>query len=491
MKKIINTKKADYDLFAKDFSSARTHEWPDFKFFEKIIQKDDFILDLGCGNGRLTPFILRYSAIPFGLDISEKLLELARQKYPETEFKKGLMQKRLPYENDFFNSVFLIASFHHLKNKKDRFKTLSEIHRVLKKDGKLAITVWNLLSQKKYEPQRKKARIKAFFNPFWDQKDLIIPFGKGKAPRYYYAFDYEELENLLKESFFEIEETFFTRKAKKVSPDDAFNICIIAKKINKKKICGINFNLVSKEQALNHLIQASRGKKQTFVVTPNPEMCVEANQNPKFKKILNKADLSFADGTGIIWALQTKTKNIFTAFLSLIKFLFSKKRVLLFERSQGSDLFKQFCLKTDKKVFLLGGAEGVAEKCGKYFKKRNSRFVLAGTDSGSSKAFDDHRIIKKINQSGAEVLFVAFGAPAQEIWINRNLKKMPKISFAMGIGGSFDFIVGTQKRAPKIIRSLGLEWFWRLMTEPRRIKRIWNATYKFIKLVIKKNIEKN
>jgi N-acetylglucosaminyldiphosphoundecaprenol N-acetyl-beta-D-mannosaminyltransferase len=82
------------------------------------------------------------------------------------------------------------------------------------------------------------------------------------------------------------------------------------------------------------------------------------------------------------------------------------------------------------------------------------------------------------------MLFVAFGAPNQELWIARNLAKMPSVKVAMGVGGAFDFIAGKQKRAPQIFRSLGLEWLYRLMREPRRIVRIINAVVVFPFLVI-------
>ena len=77
-------------------------------------------------------------------------------------------------------------------------------------------------------------------------------------------------------------------------------------------------------------------------------------------------------------------------------------------------------------------------------------------------------------------MFVALGAPKQELWISQNMHLLKNIRIVMGVGGSFDFISGHQKRAPKIFRYLGIEWLYRLIKEPKRIQRIWNATGRFI-----------
>ena len=84
-----------------------------------------------------------------------------------------------------------------------------------------------------------------------------------------------------------------------------------------------------------------------------------------------------------------------------------------------------------------------------------------------------------INKSGAELLFVAFGAPKQELWLARNTANLSRIKIAMGVGGAFDFIAGEKYRAPIWLRKIGMEWFFRLIQEPKRWKRIYNAVIKF------------
>jgi len=231
-----------------------------------------------------------------------------------------------------------------------------------------------------------------------------------------------------------------------------------------------------------------------LITTPNPEICVAAVNNAEYQKILQTADLSVPDGWGILWAAdyqhQKKRRGKKNWFLekiffsySLIKFMIQRRSIFFPERVSGADLFCQFCQQSSAPIFLLGGTPGVAAATADFFQKQGANIV--GTDAGQSTREDDARIVKKINDSGAQVLFVAFGAPAQEKWLDRNHESLKNIGFGMGIGGSFDFIVGKQKRAPLIFQKLGMEWFWRLIREPQRWQRIWTAVWKFPKKIDK------
>ena len=142
---------------------------------------------------------------------------------------------------------------------------------------------------------------------------------------------------------------------------------------------------------------------------------------------------------------------------------------------------KKICKESKKRIFLLGAEEGIAEDAAKKLKAN-----IVGTHSGSPKVEDEKEIIEKLNRLKPEILFIAYGAPAQELWIARNLKKIPSVKLAMGVGGSFDFIAGKTKRAPKWMQKLSIEWLYRLIKEPRRIKRILNATVRFPITFLKK-----
>jgi len=215
-----------------------------------------------------------------------------------------------------------------------------------------------------------------------------------------------------------------------------------------------------------------------YVITANPEMVVAAEKDNEFRKIINNADLVIPDGFGLILASR---------------FLAGPEK--LSERITGVDLVYKIAKilaenSIKRKVFFLGAKEGVAKAAAEKLKKVFPGLEICGTFSGDagekgSPRFDnqveagDRIAVSIVNQAKPDVLFIAYGAPKQEKWIARNLKKMPSVNLAIGVGGAFDIISGRIKRAPSWMRNAGLEWLWRLIQEPRRIGRIYNATIKF------------
>ena len=175
------------------------------------------------------------------------------------------------------------------------------------------------------------------------------------------------------------------------------------------------------------------------------------------------------------------------------KYLFFRKKIdkKIKEAVHGSDMMMALC--TDKrlngkKIFLLGASDEVAIKTKKTLEKINPNINIVGTFSGKADEEDDKISREKINYSNAEIVFVAFGAPKQEKWIARNKDHLEKVLLFIGIGGTFDFISGHKKRAPKLIRKLNLEWLYRVIIEPRRIKRILKAVLIFPIIVLKKDL---
>ncbi len=151
---------------------------------------------------------------------------------------------------------------------------------------------------------------------------------------------------------------------------------------------------------------------------------------------------------------------------------------------------KNICKQASKeklKIFLLGAQEGVAKKVKEIEEKKYKGIKIVGTFSGTPKQKDEKEIIARINKAAPDILFVAYGAPAQEMWIASNLKRMKSVKVAIGVGGSFDFIAKTQKRAPKWMGKLGLEWLHRLTKQPKRIKRIFNAAVRFPLTILRKS----
>ncbi len=268
------------------------------------------------------------------------------------------------------------------------------------------------------------------------------------------------------------------------------------KDFNPVKILKVRFDYINLKQTLETVCQWSYGEEKYYITTPNPEILLEAQKNKKFLKILNRAELNIADGTGILWAskyLKIVEKNN-NKTIKILKWIFSLSTIIFFpkyiksvlpERVTGSDLMKEICKNCPTNIFLLGAREGIAEKAKEKLEENNIKSKITGTYAGTPLPKDEKTIIKKINNSKANILFVAYGAPAQEIWIYNNLKKLNTIKVAIGIGGAFDFIAGTRKRAPKWIQNIGLEWLFRLLQQPKRIKRIYNATIKFPFIILK------
>ena len=248
--------------------------------------------------------------------------------------------------------------------------------------------------------------------------------------------------------------------------------------VNRVSILGIPTDAVAHEEALRQIASFFRQEGHFHIATPNPEMLVEAQKNEKFRRVLQETDLNLPDGVGLVWAMKRVAR-------------LSEPR---FERVTGTDILQALCathtrLCPPETVFFLGAALGVAEKAAEILHAKNPALNIVGTFAGSPKKEDEEEIIRRINTTSPTLLFVAYGAPAQDLWISRNLKKLQTVKVAMSVGGAFDFIVGKQKRAPQLLRKIGLEWLWRLMLEPRRLKRIWNAVIVFPWLVLRCHAE--
>lgn len=243
-------------------------------------------------------------------------------------------------------------------------------------------------------------------------------------------------------------------------------------------ILGVKINNITKKEALQKCLRFLDCGGQHVVVTPNPEMVVMAQKDEYFRQIFERAHLCLPDGYGLILASRF--------FGTPLK-----------ERITGADFVWRLSALAEYKncsVFLLGARRGIARKTAEKLKEKYPNLKIVGAESGGDlkKISDIERdnLTAKINFARPDILFVAFGHGKQEKWIAENLSKLPSVKIAMGIGGAFDFIADEIKRAPKIFQNFGLEWLWRLFKEPRRYKRIYNATIKFGLMCMKNKIEK-
>lgn len=231
-------------------------------------------------------------------------------------------------------------------------------------------------------------------------------------------------------------------------------------------ILGVPIDSVTHAEAITRARAMARSDVPHHIMTPNPEMIVEAQKNRVFLALLQRSALNIPDGAGLLWAAR-------------------HLGCVLPERVTGVDFLTSIAPESDlQPVFFLGAAEGVAAKAAERLQETSSGLVVAGTYAGTPSVGEEEDIIRRINASGARTLFVAYGAPAQDLWIDRVLPRLQSVRVAMGVGGAFDFLAGTKKRAPLFLQRSGLEWLWRLFQEPRRLPRILRAVIVFPFLVL-------
>ncbi|MBI3331380.1 WecB/TagA/CpsF family glycosyltransferase [Candidatus Peregrinibacteria bacterium] len=231
-------------------------------------------------------------------------------------------------------------------------------------------------------------------------------------------------------------------------------------------LLGVSIDAVTMPQAIERLRAFVETASFHHVMTPNSEMLVEASRNPAFRSVLQNASLRIPDSIGLVKMARHTGQH-------------------LPERVTGIDTVTAFLsdLPSQHGVFLLGSAPGIAEAAAVALQNKNPGLRVVGIFSGSPREADAPEILRRINAAEPHVLLVAFGSPAQDLWIDRYKQDLHSVRLAMGIGGAFDFLSGKAKRAPNAFRMLGLEWLWRVMREPTRIKRIWNAVVVFPLLV--------
>lgn len=223
-KYLLEKTRKDYNLIAEDFSRTRSRIWEELRFFEKYIADNEKVLDLGCGNGRLYELFKEKTIDYYGVDFSEKLIEIARKRYPQFEFQVA-DALNLPFSANFFDKVFNIAVLHNIPSKELRLKCLKEIKRVLKPEGLLILTVWNLGSFRKFIIFLKYIVLKIIGKTKLDFDDTFIPWGK-QVSRYLHCFSKKELKKLSEEAGFKVKEVKILKRSKSKES----NILLIAEK---------------------------------------------------------------------------------------------------------------------------------------------------------------------------------------------------------------------------------------------------------------------
>lgn len=231
---------------------------------------------------------------------------------------------------------------------------------------------------------------------------------------------------------------------------------------------GVEFDTFDLTQAVDCAMSFIKEEKKGYVVTPNPEIVYQAMKNDEFRNLVNNASLVLPDGIGIIYAAKILGENL-NGRVAGIDF--------------ASSLMQEMA-ERKMRLFLLGAKPWVAEKAAQNIKNKYSGIIISGTKDGYFK--NDEEAINAINSSGADVLFVCLGALKQEKFMNKYKDRL-NVTLSCGLGGSLDVFAGNVKRAPDIFIKLGLEWFYRLCKEPKRIGRMMKLPL-FMLLVIRKKI---
>ena len=205
-KYLLNKTKSDYNLISEDFSRTRGKVWEEISFLFKDTKPKEKVLDLGCGNGRF--YELLKNTDYTGVDNSEKLIKIAKGKYPEANFKTEDALS-LSFPDNHFDKVYSIAVLHRIPSKKLRLQFLKEAKRVLKKNGDLILTVWKLpfkqYNRKNLSLLLRYTILKLIGKSKLDFKDVLEPWG-NKTFKYYHWFSKRELAKLIKKSGFKIKE---------------------------------------------------------------------------------------------------------------------------------------------------------------------------------------------------------------------------------------------------------------------------------------------
>lgn len=220
----------------------------------------------------------------------------------------------------------------------------------------------------------------------------------------------------------------------------------------KENILGIDVCSDTYDELAAKLLQDIDKGRKSFIVAINPEKIMKAQEDQELKSLLNQATYQIPDGIGVILASKLK-----------------KGRIR--ERVTGIDMMLKLCKEATnngKRIFLYGAKPGIADEAKAKLEEMFPGILIVGTLNGYEK--NEEAIERTINDSGAEIVFVALGSPAQENWIIAHKEKLNP-SVYQGVGGSFDVISGRLNRAPAVFQKFGLEWLYRLLKEPWRWKR--------------------
>ncbi len=220
------------------------------------------------------------------------------------------------------------------------------------------------------------------------------------------------------------------------------------------RLCGVRIDRVTVDEAVERALSPS--DEPCFVVTPNALMLDACRKNSLLATVLNRSTLSLPDGAGVLWAAR-RCGTPLPCRVAGIEF-----GEALLHRAAEEGL----------RVFLLGGGAGVAEDAAHRLRERMPTLQICGTYWGyfDRDGEENRRLLSILHSCRPDVLFVCFGFPLQETWILENLYRLDGVRVVAGLGGALDVWSGHLRRAPKIVSHMGMEWAWRMLRQPKRLK---------------------
>ena len=225
--------------------------------------------------------------------------------------------------------------------------------------------------------------------------------------------------------------------------------------MRETRVLGVRVDCVDMNAALARIEAFVDAGGRHLVATVNPEFVMRANDDREFARVLESAALCIADGSGVVWAARRQGCDL-AAPVTGVDLI---------------PLLAALCVRRGFRLYLLGAAPGVADELARQLREQNPGLEVAA-HAGSADPSSDDDAVERIEAVRPQVLLVAFGAPKQELWIDRVGGRLDGVAVAIGVGGSFDYLTGRVPRAPLWMRRAGIEWLFRLVRQPWRIRRM-------------------
>ena len=242
-----------------------------------------------------------------------------------------------------------------------------------------------------------------------------------------------------------------------------------ADKIERVNILGVPVDIADRKQVMERFAEQFPEPGVTMIVTANPEIVMSASEDPVMKEMIASADIIAPDGIGLVYASRIVGHPVS-------------------ERVTGIDLLIEiikYLEKTGESIYFLGSKPGVAAAAAENLMEQYPALKVAGTHHGYFTPEDEAEVVWEINESGADFLCVALGAPKQERFIADHRGELTTVRGAIGVGGSLDVFSGNLKRAPEFYQKHGIEWLYRLIQEPSRYKRMMKLPVFMMKVILR------